>query len=242
MYTLYKCHSDSDNRLNPHSERHPTSESETDISESQTERHRLVNRYLVVSWVAVLSVLFTLVSPLSLANDNNSAQFDVSEQAYSYSAANVEIIWLTPEEYSDVRPSNESRRGFRERTTQQLSRFIDRELASFNQQNGTSYRLQMTIRDLDLAGQVWPASFIGLGNGINDVRIVKRLYIPRMTFDFTLSDEQTTHRSEMKYEVKDMNFMQGINRYFRSDSLRYEKHMVAEWLNELLTDVSQPAA
>lgn len=194
---------------------------------------------LAALWVTVLAAFLMLASPLSAADDKNNAQFDVAEDAYSYVAPNIEIIWLTPNEYSDVRPSNESRRGFRERTTRQLSQFIERELSSFNQQNGTSYRLQMTVRDLDLAGQVWPASFVGLGNGINDVRIVKRLYIPRITFDFSLSDDESTYRSEMKYEVKDMNFMQGINRYFRSDTLRYEKQMIAEWLNKMLVGIQQ---
>lgn len=142
-------------------------------------------------------------------------------------AAEVKITWEEPESYSDVRPTNEARKRFRERTLNDLEAHIS-ELASGLPE---SQVLSMTVTNVDLAGQVWPSQFVGFGNGAgNDVRIIKRIDIPRMTFSYSLSnaDGQVIQRGD-QVQLKDMDFMESNIRRNRTESLSYEKAMLDEW-------------
>ena len=146
------------------------------------------------------------------------------------SAAEVKVTWEKAEKYTDVRPANESRKRFRERTLASLEEHIV-ELAS---ELPDSQTLSMTVTNVDLAGQVWPSQFVGFGVGAaNDVRIIQRVDIPRMTFSYTLSDENGAIISSAdEVQLKDMNFMESNIRQSRSDSLRYEKLMLEDWFDD----------
>ena len=142
-------------------------------------------------------------------------------------AAEVEIIWEEPKSYSDVRPTNESRKRFRERTLKELEEHIT-ELASNLPE---SQVLSMTVTNVDLAGQVWPSQFVGFGNGAgSDVRIIKRVDIPRMTFSYSLSNaDGQVILSADDIKLKDMDFMESNIRRNRTESLSYEKAMLNDW-------------
>jgi hypothetical protein len=90
----------------------------------------------------------------------------------------------------------------------------------------------MKVSDLDLAGEVWPASYAGLGHSVSDVRIIKNNYIPRINFSYQLVNEsgQVLQQSEVK--LKDMSFFDRSSHGFRNDSLRYEKVMLKRWFNK----------
>jgi hypothetical protein len=140
----------------------------------------------------------------------------------------VEIEWDKPEKYRDVRPSNESRKRFREATFEQINEYMN-ELALALPNN---QKLQMKVSDLDLAGQVWPASFVGLGNGVSDVRVVKNIDIPRIDFSYQLLDESGEVVQQAEVKLKDMSFLDHGNRFFKSESLRYEKSMLQRWFKQ----------
>lgn len=145
-------------------------------------------------------------------------------------AAEVKITWEEPESYSDVRPTNESRKRFRERTLQELEEHIV-DLASDLPE---SQVLSMTVTNVDLAGQVWPSQFVGFGNGAgSDVRIIKRVDIPRMTFSYSLAnaDGQVILSGE-DVKLKDMDFMESNIRRNRTESLSYEKAMLNDWFSD----------
>ncbi len=143
-------------------------------------------------------------------------------------AAEVTVNWDEPEKFTDVKPSNESRQKFRERTLRSLEEyFVDLAAALPAQQ-----KLTVTVTDLDLAGEVWPASFVGMGNSGSDVRLVKRHYIPRMAFNYSLSDESGTVVKQAEVNLKDMGFMDGLRSNLNHESLRYEKQMLKEWFED----------
>ena len=145
-------------------------------------------------------------------------------------AAEVKITWEEPESYSDVRPTNESRKRFRERTLQELEEHIV-DLASDLPE---SQVLSMTVTNVDLAGQVWPSQFVGFGDGAgSDVRIIKRVDIPRMTFSYSLAnaDGQVILSGE-DVKLKDMDFMESNIRRNRTESLSYEKAMLNDWFSD----------
>lgn len=139
----------------------------------------------------------------------------------------VEIEWDKPEKYRDVRPSNESRKRFRENTFEHINEYMNK-LALALPDNK---KLLMKVTDLDLAGQVWPASFVGLGMSGSDVRVVKDIDIPRINFSYQLLDISGQVLQEAEVELKDMSFLNRSNHLFRNEALRYEKNMLKRWFN-----------
>jgi hypothetical protein len=140
----------------------------------------------------------------------------------------VEIEWDKPEKYRDVRPSNESRNKFREATFKRINEYMN-ELALALPDNK---KLLMKVSDLDLAGQVWPASHLGLGHSVSDVRIIKNIDIPRINFSYQLLNESGEVLQQSEVKLKDMSFLDRSNRFFKSESLRYEKNMLQRWFKQ----------
>ncbi|WP_088330159.1 DUF3016 domain-containing protein [Lacimicrobium sp. SS2-24] len=156
----------------------------------------------------------------------------MSMSATAYAKAEVEINWHEPENFIDIRAANESRSKFRERTIKQLQDYII-ELA---ESLPDGYKLDMTVKDLDLAGQVWPGSFVGL-NSASDVRLIKRIDIPRMAFAYQLTDaDGKTLLSEDEVKLKDMTFQDRHNPFFDSEPLRYEKNMLRDWFSDTFSE------
>ena len=147
-------------------------------------------------------------------------------------AAQVEVTWEEPKSYRDVKPSNESRTRFRERTFKELDEFFT-ELA---EKLPDDQKLSITVTDLDLAGQVWPASFVGMGQSATDVRIIKEIDIPRMSFSYVITGGDSTVLKSEEVKIKDMMFMNTVNRRLPSDNLVYEKNMIEDWFNDTFAE------
>ncbi|GEA12397.1 DUF3016 domain-containing protein [Alteromonas sp. KUL49] len=143
-------------------------------------------------------------------------------------AAQVTVTWESPEDYRDVRPVNQSRSSFREQTFKQLEAYFEELAVALPE----THSLNITVTNLDLAGEVWPASFVGMGPAGNDVRLIQDIDIPRMEFTYSLldADGQTIAGQEVK--LKDMGFLMGSTTRRQGDSLAYEKHMIKEWFDE----------
>ena len=150
----------------------------------------------------------------------------VSLQAVS--KADVEINWQNPENYRDVTPTAQTRKSFREQVFSQLGEYMEKLAETLPDQQ----KLQITVTNLDLAGQVWPASFVGLGNSASDVRIIKNIDIPRISFSYSLQTNGNEVLKQGEVELKDMAFMDRPSRFFDSDNLRYEKTMLKDWFEE----------
>ncbi|WP_199271338.1 DUF3016 domain-containing protein [Paraglaciecola sp. L1A13] len=158
----------------------------------------------------------------------------------AYSQAKVEVTWQNPDKYTDVRPSNESRTRFKERTFKVLEEYLV-ELAEVLPDDQT---LKITVTNLDLAGQVWPASFVGLGQSASDVRLIKRIDIPRIAFNYELLNSNGEIFKQGEQNLKDMSFQDRHNPFFSSENLRYEKNMLRMWFEDQFRqeiEASKPA-
>lgn len=142
--------------------------------------------------------------------------------------AKVEIEWDKPEKYRDVRPTNESRKKFRETTFERINEYMNKLALELPENN----KLIMKVSDLDLAGQVWPASHVGLGHSASDVRVIKNIDIPRINFSYQLLDESGQVLQEAEVKLKDMSFLDRSNSFFKSETLRYEKNMLKRWFDD----------
>lgn len=156
------------------------------------------------------------------------ASYFALSSGVSFGQAEVEINWQEPESYRDVRPTSESRTRFREQTFSQLQEYLQK----LAEDLPDDQKLTLNVTNLDLAGQVWPASFVGLGHSSSDVRVVKNIDIPRMNFSYTLSNKAGDIIQQADVELKDMAFMDRANRLFKSENLRYEKNMLKSWFEK----------
>ena len=125
-------------------------------------------RNVTASWL--------LVPALMVFSGATLAQKSTAETAET----KVEITWQDPKSYTDVRPSNESRKSFRNRVFKSLDKYFNK-LAEALPEGQT---LEVTVTDLDLAGQVWPT----MRAGAFDIRIIDTVYIPRMEFSYQLKE------------------------------------------------------
>jgi hypothetical protein len=148
-----------------------------------------------------LLALFTLVSVSSVA-----------------SAATSEVTWTDYEKYTDIRSGNESRKHFRERTFYNFEKHFTK-LAKKLPEDQV---LKINVTNVDLAGDT-------NAGGIDQLRIVKDIYFPRMNFTYQLLNSDGSEVSAAKVALKNMSFMMGGNLRYRNDSLGYEKYMLDDW-------------
>jgi len=129
----------------------------------------------------------SLIVGLGLSLTFSAATFaqEKSDEDLAQSDSTVTINWVNPEDYTDVRAANESRTRFRNRVFNRLDEYFN-ELAEDLPKGHT---MELTVNDLDLAGQVWPAHFVGLGHSTGDVRLIKQVDIPRIKFSYVLKND-----------------------------------------------------
>ena len=167
--------------------------------------------------VSILTVCMG-VSTIASANEQDES---VQEKTNDV----IEVVWQDAEKYRDVRPANESRKRFRERVLKQLEAHI----VSKSEDLPEGQSLKITVSNIDLAGQVWPSSFVGIGHAGGDVRLIKDVDIPRMELAYELLDKSGQVVKSESVKLKDMSFMQSSNLRYRNDHLRYEKKMLDDW-------------
>ena len=142
----------------------------------------------------------------------------------------LKLEWKNPEKFRDIRPANQSRQSFREEVFSQLQKYIELRLVN---RLADGYSLHLTVTDLDLAGEVWPAMMVGL-NGGSDVRLIKQIDSPRMAFDFQLLDASGQVVLEGSEDIRDMSFMDRGSLVRDTDPLRYEKNLLRVWFDKAL--------
>ena len=98
-------------------------------------------------------------------------------------------------------------------------------MAKLAEQLPKDYKLNVEFTDLDLAGDV-------RYGGMDEIRVVKPIYFPRIKLDYSLTDKDGTVLSkDTDVELKDMGFMDKI-KMGRDESFYYEKRLLTEWFGE----------
>lgn len=140
--------------------------------------------------------------------------------APSVMAAEVEIKWTEPDEYSDIHAGENHRKHFREQTFNNF----DKHFSKLAGQLPEGQILKIEVTNVDLAGTTFHS-------GINRIRVVKDMYPPRMAFSYRLIKADNSIVLEGKADLKDMNFMMGKSLRYRNDSIGYEKGMLDNWFS-----------
>ncbi|NQY87531.1 MAG: DUF3016 domain-containing protein [Colwellia sp.] len=141
-------------------------------------------------------------------------------------AATSEVVWTDHEKYRDIRPGNEGRKHFRERTFKSF----EKHFAKLAENLPAGQLLKINVTDIDLAGD----THFG---GINQLRIIKDIYSPRMNFSYQLVNADGSIVTSDEIVLKDMNFMMGSNLKYRNKSLGYEKKMLDDWFADTFKEL-----
>jgi hypothetical protein len=135
-------------------------------------------------------------------------------------AGEANVTWKDFNDYRDVAPGNEVKGAYHKRVAKQF----ENHLAKLAEQLPKGYKLNVTFMDIDLAGDARMS--------INDVRVIKPIYFPRLTISYNLKDSKGRSVARVKDLVlKDMSFMDKI-KTGREVSFYYEKRLLSDWFEE----------
>ena len=134
----------------------------------------------------------------------------------------VKVTFMEPENFTDLKTAYMDTDRGREALVAELKRHI---LARAARYLTTGQRLEITITDVDLAGDFEPWQ----RDNLQDVRIVKDIYPPRVTLQFRLLDGDGAVLSEGTRQLLDLGYMMNLA-WPMSDPLRYDKEMLSTWL------------
>ncbi len=143
------------------------------------------------------------------------------------SAGTVTVKYLEPDKFMDV-PTWEQDR------TQMLKEFTEH-FQRLAKQLPASQHLSITVTDIDLAGRVEPHR----RQFIDDVRFLRGgADWPTMKLSYTLEQDGKVIASGEE-NLKNMMYLERLNRYSSGDTLRYEKPMIDDWFKATFGSPSQ---
>ena len=137
------------------------------------------------------------------------------------SASRVTVEMVQPDKFTDCKRSSW------EGTSMDL---VD-QLRQFMQTTGERYlpagmHLDIKVTDVDLAGEFEPWH----GPQFDEVRIVKAIYPPRITLDFSVTDAKGAVVSSGQREITDLAYQMRMA-WPTDDYLRYEKDILRDWFS-----------
>ena len=141
-------------------------------------------------------------------------------------AGPVNVQWTDPAEFSDLKYSGNRWRAAQGDWVFQLAEHL-RDSAAKRLPEGD--RFDVRITDIGRAGRYEPWH----GIQMQDVRIMRDIYPPSMTLEFTHYGADGQVLAQGTREMRDASFLMGGSN-IDHDSLRYEKRMIDDWLREEL--------
>ncbi len=129
--------------------------------------------------------------------------------------AGASVTFVHPESYADLPTDVRDR----EQVLKDLQKHFDHLAASLP----PGQDLKVEVLELDLAGRLIPT------HTLNELRVLRGgADWPHMRLRYTLeSGGQVVRQGDV--HLKNMDYLNRLNRYFSDDSLRYEKQMIDDW-------------
>jgi hypothetical protein len=152
----------------------------------------------------------------------SAASLSAETAAKASAASRVEVTFVDPDKFSDAadasRGSDYGRDGNLDILKEHLERRASRAI-------GEGQKLVVKITDVDLAGEVEPWR----GPRLQDVRIVKEIYPPRIDLSFQLLDSAGAVVKEGTRHLTDMSFLMNVSP-IRKDARIYEENLLDDWI------------
>ena len=132
--------------------------------------------------------------------------------------AAVEVRFLEPEKFADLREVGRDREQVLKGLSDHLHALGDKQLPGKD--------LLIEVTDIDLAGEVEP-----YGRPMQQVRVLRSVTRPAISLHYVLSEGgQELRRGEAR--LSDLAYLGRFNRYFEGDDIRYEKRMLDDWFKQ----------
>lgn len=170
-------------------------------------------------------LLAVAVAGTAVAKSKRVTDADYPRQLTTVSAVSVD--WTDPNQFSDIRYSGNRWEAAQGNWVVDLATYLQKQ-AGKKLVNGQ--QLHVTITDIRRAGMYEP----GRGMNLDRVRIIKDIYPPRVTLNFTLKGADGQVISEGERKLVDGAFMMGSSPLSDTDPLRYEKRLLDDWVNKEL--------
>lgn len=146
-------------------------------------------------------------------------------------AGEAKVTWQEPDKYTDIREGQELRDSFREK----LFKDFEAVFADLAKQLPDGCLFEVSVTDVDLAGDVNPMR----GGSWQNVRVVKDIYWPRMSFSYTLKDGAGGLLAAGTEDIKDLGFLSS-SVSFAKTRFGYEERMLENWFKKQLSDGKFP--
>lgn len=155
---------------------------------------------------------------------NESNEIYTSDNTYE----RVNIKWIKPKSFTDVKNASFSSSKYRKHVFKQLEKHFDK----LSQTLPLGQSLVINVTDLDLAGRVEPGGYSGFSGGLDDVRIMRTIDIPRIKFEYQLVDTAGKLIKSEQINLKDMNYLDTGYSVKRNRPFAYEKKMLSKWFKK----------
>lgn len=137
----------------------------------------------------------------------------------------VSVQWTDPAQFSDIRLSGNRREARRGNWVRDIAEYL-RKRATARLPQGD--RLEVTITNIDRAGDYEPWR----GMQRDSIRYMRDVYPPRIDLDFKLVGADGSIRAQGSRKLADISYLMRSTRIGDTDSLRYEKQLIDDWLRE----------
>lgn len=141
--------------------------------------------------------------------------------ALAMAGGNAVVNWSNPSEYKDVEASSGSQAEFQTKTFAELEATIQKLASSLPD----AQQLEMTITDLDLAGEV---KLSGARTQHQDVRVVRDMYPAKIKFHYRLLDAGGNVIKEGNEKLQSRSMSASL-RTGSGEPLEMEKRMLIDW-------------
>lgn len=147
----------------------------------------------------------------------------------------VQVNWTDPSQFTEIRSSHnrwESERGnWVEGLATHLRKRAEQQLAP-------GQTLEVKFTDIKRAGDYEPWH----GPRLTDVRVMRDIYPPRITLQYTLKAADGSVLAEGERKLSDTGYLMNTGPASNTDPLRYEKQMLDDWLRRDLKPAGYASA
>lgn len=144
----------------------------------------------------------------------------------------VQVQWTDPTQFTELRYSRNRWDAERGNWVETLAEYLRTQASK---QLPPGQKLDVTITDIKRAGDYEPWH----GPRLDDVRVMRDIYPPRITLQFTLTDANGQVIDQGERKLSDSGYLLNSSLPNNTDPLRYEKRLLNEWVRrELQSDRS----
>lgn len=149
-------------------------------------------------------------------------------------AGEAKLNWGKFDDFADVVTGHMSKEMFHEQIQKDFA-LVFNHLAK---KLPDGYELEVTVTELDLAGDIRPGMWVG---SMHDIRVMREIYWPRMNFSFELRNEKKEVIATGKEELRDMDYLRRARIPSGNTSFEFEEKMLQDWFKKQIASGNFPS-